>query len=160
MSAFFQSFSEMVFLLYLANFSAMSFPLLFLLFEKCHRGESGIWNMKNKIQPISGRVDRASANETVRTDLISSRVKPKNRGGVEDTRPRTQKNSRPTPRTDFPRTVLHKAKDRNDLGQARDQGNYARVFFEKKKFFTQKIANFLQNSGGLPPKKRSSPRKS
>ena len=59
------------------------------------------------------------------------------RGGIENTRPRTQK--KPMLRTDFPRTDCLEAKDWN----ARDQEHDAQVFSKKeKKDLRSKIRKF------------------
>ena len=56
----------------------------------------------------------------------------------------TQKNPRPRPRTDFPRTHHLEAKDRNARGQS--QGHYVQALSKKRKnrVFAQNIAIFSQ----------------
>ena len=76
------------------------------------------------------------------------------RGGVEDTRLEakdTKKNSRPRPRTAFPRTDTLEAKDRNVRGQGQGPRTLAQAFFKKKN-----SKNFFQAISKRGKQKRSS----
>ena len=51
---------------------------------------------------------------------------------TQGSRPRTQKNPRPRPRTAFPRTDFLEAKDRNARGQGQGPRTQAQVLYKKK----------------------------
>ena len=75
------------------------------------------------------------------------------RGGVEDTRPRTQKKiPRPRSRTAFPRTDTLEAKDRNARCQGQGPRTQAQVLSKKKK--QKKV--FTKIFQAISKKKRSS----
>ena len=73
---------------------------------------------------------------------------PKGESRTQGSRPRTQKNPRPRPRTAFPRTDPLEAEERSARGQGQDQGHKRKCSPEKKIF-----KKFFQ---AISPQKRSS----
>ena len=58
---------------------------------------------------------------------------------TQGSRPRTQKNPRPRPRTAFLSTDPLEAKDRNARGQGQVPRTQPQVFSKKKKFFSSNL---------------------
>ena len=86
------------------------------------------------------------------TTLFYSEVDSRTQGS----RPRTQKNPRPRPRTAFLRTDTLEAKDRNAQGQSQGLRTQEHVLYKKKKVFT-KIFQAISTKKRFPNNFSSAP---